>query len=358
MANYSNEYATSGNTHQHKIKRTVEHILTWVGVVLQALVAILFLLAKPFLGNDSFKDQMVKEAQKQGEQISTSDINQGFDALSGVINFFTWGAIIPLILAIIGGLLISKAPKIAGILILIAGFIALASNWISVVLWIVAGIMLLVRKGKKKDYDNRYYANDSKYDDHNRAYDDRHDNNFDNRHNNDHNNRYDNDYDNRRHNNGGHDYNDRYDDRHQDDRRNVDNHDRHVERENINNGYRDSNHRDDLHRSNDNDFQRENNTDWTSEKDRHDVSDDHDHRDNNDLGRNLANNEERHFNDADRSQGYDEDNHFRRSDRYNEDNHEFGNTNNEHQDHHRDNDFLQDETQKLKDKKDNDPYKY
>ncbi|MCE5090364.1 DUF4064 domain-containing protein [Staphylococcus devriesei] len=314
MANYSNEYATSGNTHQHKIKRTVEHILTWVGVVLQALVAILFLLAKPFLGNDSFKDQMVKEAQKQGEQISTSDINQGFDALSGVINFFTWGAIIPLILAIIGGLLISKAPKIAGILILIAGFIALASNWISVVLWIVAGIMLLVRKGKKKDYDNRYYANDSKYDDHNhnhnnrdydnhnRAYDDRHDNNFDNRHN--------------------------------------------------------SNHRDDLHRSNDNDFQRENNTDWTSEKDRHDVSDDHDHRDNNELGRNLANNEERHFNDADRSQGYDEDNHFRRSDRYNEDNHEFGNTNNEHQDHHRDNDFLQDETQKLKDKNDNDPYKY
>ena len=56
MANQTNDY-TSHHTQNNKIKRTVEHILTWLGVVLQALAAIMFLVLKPLMGNSNFKDQ-------------------------------------------------------------------------------------------------------------------------------------------------------------------------------------------------------------------------------------------------------------------------------------------------------------
>ena len=107
MANQTNDY-TSHHTQNNKIKRTVERILTWLGVVLQALVAIMFLVLKPLMGNSNFKDQMISESQKQGNSVSTSELNQGIDVLGSFFSFLTWGAVISLILAIIGGILISK----------------------------------------------------------------------------------------------------------------------------------------------------------------------------------------------------------------------------------------------------------
>ena len=111
MANQTNDY-TSHHTQNNKIKRTVEHILTWLGVVLQAIAAIMFLVLKPLMGNNNFKDQMISESQKQGNSVSTSELNQGIDALGSFISFLTWGAVISLILAIIGGILISKNLKL------------------------------------------------------------------------------------------------------------------------------------------------------------------------------------------------------------------------------------------------------
>ncbi len=216
MANQTNDN-TLHHTQNNKIKRTVEHILTWLGVVLQAIAAIMFLVLKPLMGNNNFKDQMISESQKQGNSVSTSELNQGIDALGSFISFLTWGAVISLILAIIGGILISKKPKIAGILLIIAGLIALLSNWISFILWIVAGIMLLVRKGKKKDnYANGYYDNNN----HNNSRNHDHDNN---RHDDRYNDRHNNEFNDNRHNHNAHrehdrdnDYNNRRDNHHDD----------------------------------------------------------------------------------------------------------------------------------------------
>ena len=47
---------------------------------------------------------------------------------------------------IIGAIKIGKSNKLAGILLLVFGIISLIFNWISAILWIIAGIMLLVRK--------------------------------------------------------------------------------------------------------------------------------------------------------------------------------------------------------------------
>ncbi|MDN8760369.1 DUF4064 domain-containing protein, partial [Staphylococcus aureus] len=83
-------------------------------------IAIMFLVLKPLMSNDSFKDQMIRDSQNQGNTLSASEMNQGFDALGSFFSFLTWGAVITLVLAIIGGILISKKPKIAGILLIIA----------------------------------------------------------------------------------------------------------------------------------------------------------------------------------------------------------------------------------------------
>lgn len=108
MANQTYDYSTKNGHEHNKVSRVGEHILTWVGVAIQALLAILFLLIRPFVGNSDFREQVVTETQRQGNQVSTSEINEGVGALSKFIDFLTWGSIIPLILAIIGGFLISK----------------------------------------------------------------------------------------------------------------------------------------------------------------------------------------------------------------------------------------------------------
>ena len=63
------------------------------------------------MGNSNFKDQMISESQKQGNSVSTSELNQGIDVLGSFFSFLTWGAVISLILAIIGGILISKTQN-------------------------------------------------------------------------------------------------------------------------------------------------------------------------------------------------------------------------------------------------------
>lgn len=334
MANQTNDN-TLHHTQNNKIKRTVEHIITWLGVVLQAIAAIMFLVLKPLMGNNNFKDQMISESQKQGNSVSTSELNQGIDALGSFISFLTWGAVISLILAIIGGILISKKPKIAGILLIIAGLIALLSNWISFILWIVAGIMLLVRKGKKKDnYANGYYDNNNRRENHHDDKDvnaknnafilDEEDKAKEKRDIKEH---YSNDdVHNGSHNHSNHNDNNRYDNN---------NHDRsNLER----NDYQESNRRDDLHRS-DEDFNRRNDVDWSSD----------DRKDNN-FNQNKEHNHNHH--NEERSQ------FGSHSDRYQDETHKDLNDFDKDRNEHKDNDFVRDEADKLKDKKDNDPYKY
>ena len=47
-------------------------------------------MIKPFIGNADFKEQIINETQKQGNEVSITEINNGMDALGGLFNFFTW----------------------------------------------------------------------------------------------------------------------------------------------------------------------------------------------------------------------------------------------------------------------------
>ncbi len=85
------------------------------------------------------------------EESSLTYGNAFFSSLSGIVTTGLVIGIIILIIALIAAFLIGKA-KIAGVLLIIAGVISLLGNWINAVLWIVAGIMLLVRKPKAPVY--------------------------------------------------------------------------------------------------------------------------------------------------------------------------------------------------------------
>lgn len=96
MAKQYDDITNRNSNSNNNIKRTGEHVLTWIGVAIQALVAIMFLMIKPFIGNADFKEQIINETQKQGNEVSITEINNGMDALGGLFNFFTWGAVHPI----------------------------------------------------------------------------------------------------------------------------------------------------------------------------------------------------------------------------------------------------------------------
>lgn len=136
------------------IKRTAEKILAWIGVGFQVLVIVAF--AVMLWGLNTQPDTLDEIAQRDGDE---SALVLKFISSLGLIG--TVGSVILLILGIVGAVLINKHEKASGILLLIAGILALLINWITGLLWIIAGIMLLVRK---PDQGQGYY-NDASHGD-------------------------------------------------------------------------------------------------------------------------------------------------------------------------------------------------
>ena len=111
------------------IKRTGERVLAWIGVGIQLLGVLIWGGLLLFMGSSGFKEELRAD--------NPTLIIMGVD-LGGrrIIKKKT----------IIGSIKIGKSNKLAGILLLVFGIISLIFNWISAILWIIAGIMLLVRK--------------------------------------------------------------------------------------------------------------------------------------------------------------------------------------------------------------------
>lgn len=124
------------------MKRTAEHILTWIGVGLQTIGILIIAFFALFFGasGDDFKESLVSEGAYTLQEANDVTTLFTFMTTFGVI-----GGIILLILAVVGGIFINKNAKLAGILLIIAGILGLFVS-IAGILWLVAGIMLLVRK--------------------------------------------------------------------------------------------------------------------------------------------------------------------------------------------------------------------
>lgn len=137
------------------IKRTGEHVLTWIGVGLQTIGVLFF----------TFFAFVIGANPEEIQEDMVSDGSYTYEEAEGVIAvfrfFFGFGiflGVILLVVAIVAGILISKKVKLAGILLLVAGILSLFVSFASI-LWIIAGIMLLVRKPKTSAENHQYYHN-------------------------------------------------------------------------------------------------------------------------------------------------------------------------------------------------------
>ncbi|MGW7899699.1 DUF4064 domain-containing protein [Staphylococcus shinii] len=159
------------------MKRTTERVLTWIGIALQLIAVVILAVIIPMLRNGEAKDAFINQMRQEDASITHDEANAFFSTLSGLVTTGLVIGIIILIIALVAAFLIGKKAKIAGVLLIIAGVISLLGNWINAVLWIVAGIMLLVRKPKgpvySKDNDediNPYIKDGSQVNEHNNSF--------------------------------------------------------------------------------------------------------------------------------------------------------------------------------------------
>ncbi|MEB6044285.1 DUF4064 domain-containing protein [Staphylococcus pseudoxylosus] len=159
------------------MKRTTERVLTWIGIALQLIAVIILAVLIPMFGNSELKDTFINQMMQEEASVTYEEANAFFSTLSGLVTTGLVIGIVILIIALIAAFLIGKKAKVAGILLIIAGVISLLGNWINAVLWIIAGIMLLVRKPKapvySKDNDedvNPYIKDGSQVNEHNNSF--------------------------------------------------------------------------------------------------------------------------------------------------------------------------------------------
>lgn len=159
------------------MKRTVERVLAWIGIGLQLLGVIVLAIFLPLFGNGSMKDAMIQSMMESDSTITYENGEAVINMLSGLVTAGLVLSIILLIIAIIGVVLIGKKAKAAGILLIIVGVISFAGNWINAILWLVSGIMLLVRKPRDPIYTrnaeddaNPYIKDGSQVNEHNNSY--------------------------------------------------------------------------------------------------------------------------------------------------------------------------------------------
>ncbi|AVL77163.1 hypothetical protein CEQ12_05065 [Staphylococcus cohnii] len=159
------------------MKRTAERILAWIGIGLQLLGVIVLAIFLPLIGNGDNKNAMIQAMMEDDSSITYENGEAVINMLSALVTAGLVLSIVLLIVAIIGAVLIGKKAKAAGILLIIVGVISLIGNWITAILWLVAGIMLLVRKPQKLIYSrdeeddaNPFIKDGSQVNEHNNSY--------------------------------------------------------------------------------------------------------------------------------------------------------------------------------------------
>ncbi len=162
LEGYSINELSSLRTGGIVMKRTIEKILTWVGILLQFLLIFVMALIVPFLNDESAKDSLIQSINNSGEfnQNATQiDPSRYIDIASSLFLMALGAVIVCTIIALICALLINRLPKVVGVvLILIAIVTVFTFNLITALLWLIAGIMLLVRKPQQPIYEDGHYS--------------------------------------------------------------------------------------------------------------------------------------------------------------------------------------------------------
>lgn len=142
------------------IQRKGELTLSWIGNGLHLLYVFLIGIFFIMTQTSDFKNGMIQGVieENPGEYdlaYQTYNIMLGLGVVLIII------LLILLIVSIVAAILIGKNTKVSGILLVITGIIGLFLSFMAGVLWLIAGIMLLVRKPQtQNDQINSQYSND------------------------------------------------------------------------------------------------------------------------------------------------------------------------------------------------------
>ncbi|WP_158633907.1 DUF4064 domain-containing protein [Radiobacillus deserti] len=137
------------------MKRTVEFVLTIIGAVLYGLLAGLGGIFKWIQSNDEAISEMEKQLESDPTLEGTGvNLDTFLDSLNTGGNTLLTVSILVIVLGIISLILLkgNKKPKVAGIILIIAGagsvFFTFGLGLFGAIFYVVAGIMALVRKPK------------------------------------------------------------------------------------------------------------------------------------------------------------------------------------------------------------------
>lgn len=155
------------------MKRTGEKVLVWIGIILQFILIFFMAIVTPFLNDASVKNELADSIYNNNMYNQGTSQLDAFSLVDVASQIFLLALIIVIIctvLAIAFALFINKFPKVVGVFFILLGIITvLTLNWITAVLWLIAGIMLLARKPKRVDSlyvsqeRNDYNRNQSNY---------------------------------------------------------------------------------------------------------------------------------------------------------------------------------------------------
>ncbi|PHK48907.1 DUF4064 domain-containing protein [Staphylococcus edaphicus] len=132
------------------MKRTAEKILIWIGIMIQFVLIFLMAIIAPFFNDVSVKNELtalLNSSDAYNQNATQTDPAHLIDLASNLFIAALIVAIIATVIAMISALLVNKLPKLVGMVMIILGIITiLVLNWITAILWLVAGILLLARK--------------------------------------------------------------------------------------------------------------------------------------------------------------------------------------------------------------------
>lgn len=142
------------------IQRKGELILSWIGNGLHLLYVFLIGIFFIMTQTSDFKNGMIQGFIE--ENTGEYDLAyQTYNLMLGLGVVLIIILLILLIVSIVAAILIGKNAKVSGILLVITGIIGLFLSFIAGALWLIAGIMLLVRKPQtQNDQINSQYSND------------------------------------------------------------------------------------------------------------------------------------------------------------------------------------------------------
>ncbi|PTK10216.1 DUF4064 domain-containing protein [Mammaliicoccus sciuri] len=142
------------------INRTMERVLIWIGIAIQIIILLVLVLGL-FLSfsssEETIRTMMEEDAMSLNEATSAQNILNGF-----MIFEIIWSTIL-MGIAIITNFMIKNNSKVAGILFIVIGILSILSNWIAMILWIIAGILILNKKKKSSLYNDIEEKNENPF---------------------------------------------------------------------------------------------------------------------------------------------------------------------------------------------------